>query len=162
MSHQLLPLERRNILLSAVKEKMPVLEELLSRVQRESCGEDGIYRYYHQSFKVYGLQIVTTEIVSALKSILPDQPLTDDFMTIIQDGTGMVFVRAVNSRLRVEGRSILEAFFHARYFLEMAVKYGQRLELIDNINPSLEEYCSMVPFPMPIGFAALLELFDMR
>jgi hypothetical protein len=55
---------------------------------------------------------------------------------------------AHNQRSLVETRPILEAFFHARYFLEMAVKYGGRL--------------SVAPRVMPSGWAALLSLYGLR
>jgi hypothetical protein len=45
-------------------------------------------------------------------------------------------------------RPFVEAFFHARYFLAMAVKYGRELEF--------------PPALMPSGWAAVLYLFDLR
>jgi len=45
-------------------------------------------------------------------------------------------------------RPILEAFFHARDFLEMAVRYGRRLDAPPRVLPS--------------GWAALLELHGLR
>jgi hypothetical protein len=44
-------------------------------------------------------------------------------------------------------RPILEAFFHARYFLEMAVRYAD---------------LSAPPQTLPSGYAALLSLFGLR
>jgi hypothetical protein len=44
-------------------------------------------------------------------------------------------------------RPIVEAFFHARFFLEMAVKYGRELD----------SACSL-----PTGWAAFLHLYDLR
>jgi len=43
---------------------------------------------------------------------------------------------------------IIEAFQHARYFLDMTVKYGKELD---------EE-----PTMLPSGYAALLELYGIR
>jgi hypothetical protein len=43
---------------------------------------------------------------------------------------------------------MLQAFFHARYFLEMACKYGKELE-----SP---------PQFMPSGWAAVVYLYDLR
>jgi len=43
---------------------------------------------------------------------------------------------------------MLEAFFHAKYFLEMAVKYGKQLE-----EP---------PQRCPSGWASLLTLYKIR
>jgi hypothetical protein len=45
-------------------------------------------------------------------------------------------------------RPMLEAYFHARYFIEMAVRYGDELDA--------------PPASMPSGWAALLYLYDMR
>jgi hypothetical protein len=45
-------------------------------------------------------------------------------------------------------RPIVEAFFHARYFLEMAVRYGRQL--------------SVAPQLLPSGWAALLYLYRLR
>jgi hypothetical protein len=42
----------------------------------------------------------------------------------------------------------LEAFFHPRYFLEMAVRYGRKLEA--------------PPTVLPSDWAALLYLFELR
>ena len=52
--------------LTAIKESLPELRKLLARADGHWGGEDGFYRFYHQSFKVYGLQKVTEEIVAAL------------------------------------------------------------------------------------------------
>jgi hypothetical protein len=45
-------------------------------------------------------------------------------------------------------RPIVEAFFHARYFLEMAVRYGKKLK--------------MPPAMLPSGWAAFLYLYNLR
>ena len=154
------PLERRNELITALKDKMPILEDLYTRMQDRWVGEDGVYRFYHGSWKVFRLQDATLEIVSALQSIVPEQKLTGYFMTIIHEGTGKSFNKYSNRRWVKETRPIVEAFFHARYFLEMAVKYGKELDLVENTNPeSIKEKFS-VP-GLPSGMAALLSLYDM-
>ena len=45
-------------------------------------------------------------------------------------------------------RPILEAFFHARYFLEMVCKYGRKLKAPPQVLPS--------------GWAAVLYLYQLR
>jgi hypothetical protein len=47
-----------------------------------------VYRYYHQSFNVYGLQETTGQIVKVLASLPADLPLNADFMEIVSAGTG--------------------------------------------------------------------------
>src|SRR6516165_3070797 len=48
--------ERMNALLARIKQRLPELEELLSEIENHWGEEDGVYRFYHQSFKVFGLQ----------------------------------------------------------------------------------------------------------
>ena len=73
-----------------------------------------------QSFKVYALQNETARIVRVLESLAPDRPLNPWFLQIVGQGTGKDFKQEDNAdRTRVT-RPILEALFHARFFLEMA------------------------------------------
>jgi hypothetical protein len=81
-------------------------------------------------------------------------------MIIYRAGTGKSFTGKTNKHWVKETRPIIEAYFHAMYFLEMAIKYGQKQELIENINPiTLEERFSIPP--LGSGMAVLLSLFDM-
>jgi hypothetical protein len=109
--------------------------------------EDPVYRFYHQSLKVFGLQSQTTEIVGMLAQLVPGRPMNSWFTTIVANGTGRTFEMRDNANWTEVTRPILEAFFHARYFLEMAVRYSE-----------LES----PPSPLPSGYAALLYLFDLR
>ena len=56
--------------------------------------------------------------------------------------------RLHDQRWTKETRPIVEAFFHARYFLEMACRYARELDEAPDVLPS--------------GWAALLCLHDMR
>jgi len=154
------PLELRNELITALKDKMPILQDLYARMQDESVGEYYFSKFYRGSYKLYHLQYSTVEIVSALQSIIPERKFTGYFMTIIQEGTGKSFNKNSNRRWFKETRPIVEAFFHARYFLEMAVKYGNELDLVENTNPeSIEEKFRVARSPS--GMAALLSLYEM-
>lgn len=112
--------------------------------------EDSIYRFYHQSFKVYGVQRITQKIVEALKSVSPDGQLhCEYFQEIIEDGaSGKEWKKEHNQRWTRETRVFIEAFLHAKFFLEMAVKYGKELKE----SPEL----------LPPGWAALLYLYGLR
>ncbi|MBF0547750.1 MAG: hypothetical protein HQM08_25145 [Candidatus Riflebacteria bacterium] len=134
-------------LLKAIKANLSELKKLLSRNNGEWGYEDPIYRFYHQSFKVYHLQQGTIEIVQSLNKLLPTLKLNSWFFKIFLEGTGKVFKMEDNQNWLVVTRPILEAFFHARYFLEMAVKYGEELESPPNC--------------MPSGLAALLYLYNL-
>lgn len=60
------------------------LEQLLER-----CNDHWgvVYRFYHQSYKVYRLQELTVEIVEALQGLAPERKLNDWFMQIVSTGT---------------------------------------------------------------------------
>ena len=140
-------LEVQNLFLN-IKSKLSVLEKLLKKCNDHWEYEDPIYRFYHQSYKVYNLQILTTEIVTVLHSLMPDSSLNSYFNKFIQEGTGKTFSTEDNKQWLQNTRTILEAFFHAKFFLEMAVKYGNEFD----IPPKL----------LPSGWAALLYLFNLR
>ena len=128
--------------------KLPALEALLIKCNNEGRYEDPIYRFYHHSFKVYSLQVQTKEIVAVLQSLRPGTSLNDWFRQIVKEGTEKTFSPEHNRQWLQITRPILEAFFHAKFFLEMAVKYGKELD-----NP---------PTMLPSGWAALLYLYNLR
>lgn len=131
-----------------LRASLAALETLLEDCNGHWVSEDGVYRFYHQSFKVYGLQHTTEAIVAALQALAPERTLNGWFMRIVQDGTGVVFEPAHNARWLEVTRPILEAFFHARHFLEMGVRYGGTLKAPPRI--------------MPSGWAAFLYLYELR
>lgn len=147
-------MERKdNELLANLKNKLPELEKLLEKVKSEWNYEDGVYRFYHHSFKVFRLQDLTVEIVELLRDLAPEKhprfaKLNADFTQIYHEGTHKAFTNDDNSRWLHTTRPIVEAFLHAKYFLEMAVKSGKELE--------------GAPGMLPSGWAAFLYLYDMR
>jgi hypothetical protein len=71
------------------------------------------------------------------------------FQEIYQAGaSGKQFEPGHNRQWTAHTRPFLEAFFHAKFFLEMAVKYGK--ELAD------------APTMLPSGWASLLCLYNLR
>jgi len=82
-----------------------------------------------------------------LQNLLPDRPLNPWFREIIVEGTGKKFDLSHNENWLRHTRPIVEAFFHAHYFLKMACKYGREL--------------NAPPQAMPSGWAAALHLFDL-
>jgi hypothetical protein len=135
-------------LLAAIKDALPRLEQMWQQANSHWGYEDPVYRFYHQSFKVFGLQAQTAEIVSALQALAPHIPLNPWFMQIVDEGAAEQFSPEVNQRWVEATRPILEAFFHARYFLEMICMYGRELE-----EP---------PDSLPSGWAAVLYLYGLR
>lgn len=139
--------EEKNLLASITKQ-LPQLEQLFEEISGHWGYEDRIYRFYHQSFKVFHLQQQTERIVKALRGLAPHLPLNPWFMQIVSEGTGHEFSVEMNQRWLAATRPIVEAFFHARYFLDMVCRYGRELK-----EP---------PSPLPSGWAAVLYLYDVR
>jgi len=139
-----------NQLLAKIKAQLPELEKLLQHMSSHWSYEDPVFRFYHQSFKVYSLQNETKEIVNALRKLAPEEaPLCQEFEEIYLAGaSGKRFEMEHNQNWTSHTRPFVEAFFHARYFLEMAVKYGRALEA--------------APAALPSGWAALLCLYKLR
>jgi len=135
-------------LFANLRASLPELEKLLRDCESHGGYDDGIYRFYHHSFKVYSLQEMTSATVAALQSLAPERTLNESFMAIVRDGTGKTFEREHNRRWLEVTRPIVEAFFHARYFLEMAARYGKQLK-----HP---------PRQLPSGWAAFLYLYNLR
>lgn len=134
-------------LLQSLRRDRSELEKLLAASSDHWGYEDPIYRFYHQSFKVYGLQHQTQTIRDRLQALAPELPLNPWFVQISEAGTGKMFKSEDNKRWTEVTRPILEAFFHARFFLEMAVRYAD---------------LEAPPRPLPSGYAALLYLFGLR
>ncbi len=135
-------------LLQSLKANLPALEELLADVDGHWGFEDSFYRFYHQSFKVYGLQRLTERIVVALRRHDQGKGLNAWFLEIVARGTGKTFVMEANRDWTNETAPILEAFFHARTFLSFAVRYARELE--------------HAPRLLPSGWAAVLSLYNIR
>jgi hypothetical protein len=136
-------------LLLDIKERLPELEKLLHEVESHWGMEDTFYRFYHQSFKVFEkAQSLTEKIVTALKQLLPERELNKWFTDIVAEGTGRQFKLEDNEHWSESIRPMLEALFHAQFFLKMVCKYGKELE--------------EAPQMMPSGWAAVLYLYGLR
>lgn len=144
------PAEKDKELLMNIQTQLSDLVKLLDEVNSHWSYEDPIYRFYHQSYKVYALQSETRQIVEALQKIAPSgTAFCPMFQEIYQAGANeKQFEPEHNRQWTAHTRPFLEAFFHAKFFLEMAVKYGK--ELVD------------APTMLPSGWAALLCLYDLR
>jgi hypothetical protein len=137
------------VLLRNLSEHAAELRKLLEETSGHWFYEDGVYRFYHQSFKVFFLQESTQSVVAALERIAPEgRGLCSFFREVVRAGTGREFHAEDNEHWIESTAPVVQAFLHARYFLEMAVKYAQQF--------------TEPPQPMPSGYAALLCLYDIR
>jgi hypothetical protein len=136
-------------LLGNIKKALPQLKQIADDIDGHWGSEDLVYRFYHQSFKVYRMQDLTDHIVKALKKLAPRGiELNEWFLRIVADGTGKKFDLDHNADWLKHTRPMLEAFFHARYFLGMVIKYGHELDKAPNMLPS--------------GWASVLYLYGLR
>ena len=141
-------LQKDQMLLEAIKAHLPELESLL--FQFRSDYEDRMYRFYYQSFKVYSLQESTMKAVDLFKRIgaVNESKLCHWFEDIVAEGTGSEFDIDHNESWTLHTRPIVEAFLHAKYFLEMMVKYGNEMDAVQTV--------------LPTGWAAILCLYKQR
>ena len=86
----------RDRLLAKLREKSVESPELLTKMETHWGTEDGVYRFFHQSLKVYHTQDMTLESVGFLQSLLPERPLNIWFMQIVSEGTGKEFEMSHN------------------------------------------------------------------
>lgn len=140
-------------LLANLKAKMPMLEGKLAEYSGHWGYEDPIYRFYHGSFKVFYLQSSTKDIVDLLVSCAPTsgpmEPINEDFKRVYEAARAVGdFQLEYNRDWHGKAGPVVAAFLHAKYFLEMAVRYGKELE--------------SAPDCLPSGWAAFLYFYNMR
>lgn len=140
--------EEHTLLLKNIKSELPNLEKILERANDHWGEEDLVYRFYHESNKVERTQGTVKGIYEMLEKISPnqDKKISDRYYNqIIKEGLG---AKWDNKNWAKSCRPMIEAFFHSKYFLRMAIKYGKQYE-----EP---------PLMLHSGWAALLELYGIR
>ena len=112
--------------------------------------EDGLYRFYHHSFKVYSLQGSTLRAVEIFRGVAAEtgNNLCGWFEQLVADGSGRKWELEHNANWLQHTRPIVEAFLHAKYFWEMMVQYANEID--------------SAPSALPDGWAAILELYNQR
>jgi hypothetical protein len=135
-------------LLKNIKAHLPELEALQTEIAQEFCYEDHVYRYYHNSYKVFYTQSSIKKMVEMFKKVMPEYELNQMFMNIVEDGLKDSWKFEHNKNWDKVTRPIVEALFHCKYMLDMMVKYGKEL----NKAPQL----------LPTGWASVLYLYGLR
>ena len=140
--------DRSEKLLSRIKANLPEIENLYSVFK--SYEEDYVYRFYHQSFKVFGAIEEIKKARDLFEKIAPDGiSLNHWYCRIADEATRKSFDwEKTNPKWLDETRPILEAFWHSKYFLEQLLHYGAELQKSPQILPS--------------GWAAVLYLYKLR
>ena len=140
--------EQSDKLLISIKNNLSEIESLYDVFNTFEV--DYVYRFYHQSYKVFGALNQIEMAVLLFEKIAPDGlSLNQWFRGIAADALAKTFDwNETNSKWLAETRPILEAFWHSHYFLEQMRQYGAELDK----SPTL----------LPEGWAALLYLYDLR
>lgn len=148
MSRQEKAQESSDKLLANIKENKAEIEKLLDVFRQFE--EDYVYRFYHQSFKVFGAAAQIKQAVELFQKIAPDSsPLNEWFSSIAKEAIGKEFDFVKTNQIWLsETRPILEAFWHSKYFLEQMLIAADELET----SPQL----------LPSGWAAVLYLYNLR
>ena len=140
--------EQSDRLLINIKNNLSEVESLYKIFRMVE--EDYVYRFYHQSYKVFGAVNEVESAVHLFEKIAPEGlSLNQWFRGIADDALTKTFDwKETNPKWLVETRPILEAFWHSKYFLEQMRRYGVELDK----SPAL----------LPEGWAAVLYLYNLR
>ena len=135
-------------LLANIKESKAAIGEL--RDVFKQFEEDYVYRFYHQSLKVFGAVVQIKQAKELFERLAPDSfPLNEWFCSMADAAIGKEFDSAKTNQIWLaETRPILEAYWHSKYFLE------QMLVAVDELETS--------PQLLPSGWAAVLYLYNLR
>ncbi len=134
-------------LLTNIKTRRPEIEAKLLWFKREE--PDLVYRFYHQSFKVF---IMTSLIKSAnelFESLAPESTVLNSwYATITQTAISKKFDDETNQAWFEETLPVTQGFWHAKYFLEQMIASADELD--------------EAPQMLPSGWAAVLYLYNLR
>lgn len=135
-------------LLSSIKANLGEIDDIYGKFENRE--EDYIYRFYHQSFKVFGMQKSINEAVILFRKIAPQSILLNAwFAEIVNEALSKKFsIEKTNPNWTNETRCIPEAFWHCKYFLGQMSIHGKELET--------------PPTFMPSGWASVLYLYNLR
>jgi hypothetical protein len=141
-------LEKSRQLLNRIKENLSEIENLYRRFA--AFEEDYVYRFYHQSFKVFMAQEEIKTALELFDSLAPEGvSLNDWYWQIADKALNKTFdQKRTNAKWTTETRPILEAFWHSQFFLEQMLRYGREIDE----NPQI----------LPEGWAAVLYLYNLR
>lgn len=138
------------VLFTNIKHNLEQLTKLLDKINAYWGYEDLIYRFYHRSYKVYSVQKLNEEIIQNFRSLLPERKkLATFFEQLIAKSPKIRFELHHNQDWINITRPMLELFFHAKYFLEMMVKYWNELEHLPTD-------------VLKSGYASILSLYRIR
>ena len=142
--------QRMADLLTRIKAHLPAIDAWLEDARDEWGIENAVYRFYHQSSKVFGYQSDIEAGDNIIRSIGGESdPPTYWYRQIVAAGTGREFSDATNQNWFEETHAIPAALLHVYHLVQLLARYGR-------------EYERVPEKPIPVGWATVLELFELR
>jgi hypothetical protein len=139
--------ELANELLANIKSKIEIVDSLAASFTKSE--PEFIYRFYHQSHKVFGYKETIRYSMQFFESVAPQsRPLNDWFRNIVDAGLSKEFNDSTNANWIDETRPLLEAFWHTKYFVNQMNSAAKSLDTAPDI--------------LPYDWAAVLYLYDLR
>lgn len=135
-------------LLEDIKSNLTQIQQLCSAFRGEE--PDLVYRFYHQSFKVYAAVTLIEQAKALFVRLAPNGiPLNDWYCSIADRALSKKFDAAATNQIWLEEtQPLLEAMWHSKYFLEQMIVAAADLEA--------------APQTLPSGWAAVLYLYNLR
>jgi len=130
----------QRVLIKNLQKRRWALMLLLGQINSHWEIEDTTYRLYHGSYKVMYAMEITARVLKELEGLYRYgwRRRNETFKKIMEEGLDP----------HGDPRRWIEAMFHARYFLEMALKYSKEVKKPLHMLPS--------------GYASLLYLYGLR
>ena len=130
-------------LLAETKAKIIEIENL--KIRFDAYEEDFVYRFYHQSFKLFYVKDLIRDARNLFEKIAPHgTELNPWFTHIVNDGIEKEFeLEKTNPNWLSETRPILEAYWHTRYFVNQLARFGRELDKCPQL---LRVFCIYIIF----------------
>lgn len=111
---------------------------------------DGVYRFWHKSFKVYlRLQPGIRGTFAELEALAPHGTEIDSWLArIILDGLKPKWTEETNANWLAETRPIVEAYWHCKHIVERIIEFSDWDPSASNLLPS--------------GVATVLTIYGLR
>lgn len=161
-NRQRLAMER--LLLDAIRASLDEIDALVEHL--DVLEEMGVYKYYGESFKVFGLQGLIEDAQALFGALAPPGAAPNDwFLSICAAGLEHKFSlldrtfdwRRMNDHWQAWTRPVLEAFWHCSFFLRAMARSGRELEEPpmgwSPARPNVR--------PIPSGWLAVLALYGL-
>lgn len=112
--------EKDLLLLSNIEANLPELQKIQTDFNKFYL-EDVVYRFYHQSFKVYYGQDQIRKAVKLFEKLSPETGINPWFLEIVADATKEGFDHSHNRNWLKHTRPIVECFLHCSFFINTLV-----------------------------------------